>query len=262
MPAIYDEIGKTYTVTRAADPRISNRLIELLNLPKGSSIADVGAGSGNYSLKLAESGFAVTAIEPSQTMRSQSRSHPGLIWHDGVAEDLPFPDGHFDGVTMVLCLHHLNDWKKGLAEALRVVGGGPIVIFGFDIDYKADFWLFNYFPEFVQIDQDWTVGLPRIEDYVKNTLSARFELFSFPLPKDLTDHFLAAGWARPEIYLEAKYRNGISSFSKLDSAALNRGLNSLQEDLQSSAWHEKYGHLLTHETHDRGYLFMKIQRIP
>ncbi|MDP6097057.1 MAG: methyltransferase domain-containing protein [Gammaproteobacteria bacterium] len=260
MPAIYDEIGKTYTVTRAADPRISNRLIELLNLPKCSSIADIGAGSGNYSLKLAESGFSVTAIEPSQTMRKQSRSHHNLRWHAGMAEGLPFPDKHFDGVTMILCLHHLNNWKKGLAEALRVVGDGPIIIFGFDVDYKADFWLFHYFPDFLQIDQDWSVDLPGIKDYVINTLSARLELFSFPLPKDLIDHFLAAGWARPEIYLEEKYRNGISSFPKLDNAALNRGLNMLQKDLQSNAWHEKYGHLLKHETHDRGYLFMKIQR--
>ena len=126
MPAIYDEIGKTYTVTRAADPRISNRLIELLNLPKCSSIADIGAGSGNYSLKLAESGFSVTSIEPSQTMRKQSRSHHNLRWHAGMAEGLPFPDKHFDGVTMILCLHHLNNWKKVLAEALRVVGDQPL----------------------------------------------------------------------------------------------------------------------------------------
>ncbi len=259
MVATYDEIGKTHTATRAADPGISNRLIELLNLPKGSSVADIGAGSGNYGLKLAEGGFDITAIEPSQTMRNQSKSHPGLSWHDGIAENLPFPDNYFDGVTMVLCLHHFNNWRKGLAEAVRVAGNGPIVIFGFDVDYKADFWLFHYFPEFVQIDEDYSVSMPRIKDYVENTLPASFELFSFPLPKDLTDHFLAAGWARPEIYLEEKFRNGISSFPRLNRAALKKGVNMLREDLKSNAWHKKYGHLLNHEKHDRGYLSIKIQ---
>lgn len=54
MAANYDTIGKTYTSTRAADPRITRRLIDLLALPENSSIIDIGAGSGNYSHALTD----------------------------------------------------------------------------------------------------------------------------------------------------------------------------------------------------------------
>lgn len=56
MP-IYDSIGQQYARTRVPDPRIVHMLIDLLNLPKGSTIADVGAGTGGYSRLLAEQGF-------------------------------------------------------------------------------------------------------------------------------------------------------------------------------------------------------------
>ncbi|MEQ8954056.1 MAG: class I SAM-dependent methyltransferase, partial [Gammaproteobacteria bacterium] len=64
MSAIYDRIGKTYTATRKADPRIARHLKELLQLPPGSRLIDVGAGSGNYSFALAEMGYRITAVEP------------------------------------------------------------------------------------------------------------------------------------------------------------------------------------------------------
>ncbi|HEY9770584.1 MAG TPA: hypothetical protein V6C71_19170 [Coleofasciculaceae cyanobacterium] len=45
---LYNSIGKGYKSTRQLDYRIVDRLINLLDLPIGSTIADVGAGTGNY----------------------------------------------------------------------------------------------------------------------------------------------------------------------------------------------------------------------
>ena len=66
MPAIYDNIGDAYGQTRRADERIVQRIEDLLGLPGGSRILDVSAGSGNYSLALADRGFEVSALEPSR----------------------------------------------------------------------------------------------------------------------------------------------------------------------------------------------------
>lgn len=41
MP-IYDSIGQQYSKSRVPDPRIVKALIDLLNLPQGSAIADIG----------------------------------------------------------------------------------------------------------------------------------------------------------------------------------------------------------------------------
>ena len=225
MAANYDTIGKTYTSTRAADPRITRRLIDLLALPENSSIIDIGAGSGNYRHALTDYGFDVMAVEPSETMRAQARVHKNLTWQDAVAEALPFADDQFDGAVMTLSLHHFTDWRRGIEQALRVTATGPLVIFAFDIEPKSKFWLYDYFPEFAAIDQSWSATLSEIRLFIEQVLQYRFDCFPFPLPKDLIDHFAAAGWARPEIYLEERYR-----------------------------------HLLASEYYDPGYLFLRIQK--
>jgi len=79
MDPHYDTIGKTYSVTRTEDPRITQWLIKLLSLEKGSSVIDIGAGTGNYSWALAEHGFNVSAVEPSQAMRNQAKPHTSKL---------------------------------------------------------------------------------------------------------------------------------------------------------------------------------------
>jgi len=39
--ALYDTIGKTYNASRQPDSRIAARLLELLSLPAGSTVADI-----------------------------------------------------------------------------------------------------------------------------------------------------------------------------------------------------------------------------
>lgn len=77
MP-IYDFIGKQYSTSRILDPRIAETLINLLNLPKGSIIPDIGTGTGGYSQLIANQGFSVYAVEPSSVMRDQGIQHPKI----------------------------------------------------------------------------------------------------------------------------------------------------------------------------------------
>jgi SAM-dependent methyltransferase len=260
MPSQYDTIGKHYTRTRAADPRITRRLLELLDLPSGSRLLDIGAGTGNYSLELAQAGFSVDAVEPSQVMRDQAQPHTKLSWHNATAEGLPFGDAEFDGAVMTLSLHHQDNWRQGIREALRACGGGPLVIFTFDIEHKANFWLFDYFPGFINIDKGWSPTMADLSSFVRNELGATFERFPFPLPPDLIDHFASADWARPEAYLQEEFRRGISSFAKLDEGERERGVEALRSDLASDAWQRKYGDLLELQEYDRGYLFLRFMQ--
>ncbi|NKB34504.1 MAG: methyltransferase domain-containing protein [Pseudomonadales bacterium] len=260
MSSHYDTIGKTYTATRAADPRIVQWLVDLLGLTAPAKILDIGAGTGNYSLALAELGYIVTAVEPSEVMRAQAKTHANLSFHTTSAEAMCSPDNSFDGAIMTLCLHHLKDWRFGVAEALRLSGGGPLAIFAFDTKHLGEYWLYDYFPQFREIDATFGPTMNELEQYVVAPLDAKFERFPFPLPKDLVDHFASADWAKPEVYLEEKFRKGISSFAKLDEENLERGLIELQSDLENGGWHDKYGELLENDTYDRGYLFVRIAK--
>ncbi|MGH2416325.1 MAG: hypothetical protein ACRDEA_22060, partial [Microcystaceae cyanobacterium] len=78
----------------------------------------------------------------------------------------------------------------------------------------------------------------------------------FLLPPDLIDSFAAVGWARPELYLESKVRQGISSFAKFERAELAHGLSRLRRDLESGAWDREYGYLRQQQQYDVGYRFV------
>ena len=86
---LYDTVGKSYIITRKADTRITTNIIDLLDLPIGSLIADIGAGTGNYSNALANQGYSVIAIEPASVMRDQSLRHPMVKWISGTVESIP-----------------------------------------------------------------------------------------------------------------------------------------------------------------------------
>ena len=51
--ALYDTIGKTYSQTRKSDPRMVEKLMEIVASSPGSTIVDIGAGS-SYALAFAE----------------------------------------------------------------------------------------------------------------------------------------------------------------------------------------------------------------
>src|SRR5262245_672687 len=106
---LYDRVGRRYTSTRQADPRIVEAVVRLLGLPPGAVVADLGAGTGNYSRALAELGYRVKAIEPSVVMREQAETHPGVEFIAGTAEEIPLADGSADGLINLLSFHHYAD---------------------------------------------------------------------------------------------------------------------------------------------------------
>ncbi len=123
MEAVYDSIGRTYSKSRRADPRIVGQVANLLRLPPGARLADVGAGTGNYSNALAKAGFQVSAVEPSAEMRAQAEVHTGVVWFEGAAEALPLPRNSVDGVVSTLAIHHFTSVPRGHRDASRLPEG-------------------------------------------------------------------------------------------------------------------------------------------
>ena len=252
MP-IYDTIGKSYAQFRFPDRRIVDYLLSLLQLPPGSTIADIGAGTGGYSRAIAERGFLVYAVEPSEGMRSQALPHPQVRWFDGYAEAIPLPDNSVDAAICILALHHFTDLEAALWEIDRVVKEGAIAFFTFDAQARKDFWLDDYFPFLWEYDESSFFPIDYIISFMQTSFKSRVDIYSFPLPPDLTDLFLAAGWQRPEIYLNSEIRAGISAFALADPQLVEIGVKQLQADLVSGRWHEKYRNFMELTEFDLGY---------
>ncbi len=255
MP-IYNSIGQQYSKTRIPDRRIINKLIELLNLPKGSIIADIGAGTGGYSLGLANQEFFVNAVEPSPVMQKQAVEHANIKWFTGYAEDLPLPNNSVDAVISILTIHHFSDLAQAFQEMHRVVRNGAIILLTFDIRFAQKIWLYNYFP-FLWEDALRFFPLSELINLVQVNTKRRVEAIPFLLPHDLSDLFAAAAWRRPELYLQPEVRAGISSFPLADAHLVEQGVKSLAADLSSGEWDAKYGDIRNLTEIDLGYRFLR-----
>ncbi len=89
-------------------------------------VLEIGAGSGvNFGL-LADD-VTWTGLEPRRRRRAGSGKRPVI---DGVAEDVPLPDGSVDAVLATTVLCSVRSQEQTLAEVLRVLRpGGRFVFF-------------------------------------------------------------------------------------------------------------------------------------
>lgn len=249
---LFDTIGETYTDTRQSDERIVALLVEYLGLDHGATVADIGAGTGNYSVALAKAGFRVFAVEPSSVMLRHARSHPLVEWREGCAENVPLPDASVDGVVSTLAVCHFSDVEKAISEMARITDTGPVVIFTFDRSFGRDTWMYEYFPFFWDTFDQYPYP-DKLARILAIATGKETDIVPFPLPPDLRDHFAAAAWQNPERYLEDRYRENISSFQKADSGAVGQGIARLAEDLASGAWEKRHGAVLDQTELDAGY---------
>lgn len=237
MKASYDTIGVNYSDLRKPDPRIEAAILAALGPAK--TVLNVGAGAGSYE----PADRAVTALEPSLEMIGQRPASAAPVLQ-GFAEDLPFDDESFDASMAILTVHHWTDKEKGLKEMRRVTRG-PVVILTFD-PFHQSFWLNDYIPELVSLDEGQMPAMAAYEDWL-----GAVEVTTVPIPYDCTDGFLCAYWRRPEAYLDPKIRAAISCFWVMDD--VSAALKKLESDLASGAWAQRYGDLLTLDALDLGY---------
>ncbi len=253
----YDTIGAEYNANRTADPRILARLVELLGLPAGARVADIGAGTGNYTNALADQGYRMTAIEPSEVMRNQATPHADVTWLAGAAEAIPLPDASVDAVVSTLAAHHFASLPDAAAEMRRICPAGPVVLFTMDPRQSAPFWFEGYFPGIYRRMFDVFPPIAEVADLLAAAGSRSSTMHDFPLPHDLADRNMHSGWNRPEYYLDEQARANTSGFAQGDPAEITDGLARLQADLESGAWDERHGALRTRESFDAGFRFIR-----
>jgi len=255
----YDKIGEGYTKHRKIDSRIVDALYSLLDLPNGSIVADIGAGTGNYSRALADKGFKIKAIEPSIIMKEQAQESDNIEWIEGFAENIPLGNTSVDGVVVVLAIHHFSSLKTAADEMHRICPSGPIVIFTQDPSESEEFWFTRYFPE---IWQHCYSVFPPTDVVIKDITAEKewtAERVKFSLPYDLTDKFMIVGWRTPELYLDPTFRQGTSGFALAAEEDVTRGVEELRNDIESGEWDEKYGYIKKQIYFDAGFQFLRFK---
>lgn len=231
--ARYDEIGRTYAVTRREDPRLVDRIHRALGTSR--TVVNVGAGAGSYEPR----DRYVVAVEPSDVMAAQRPDHlvPALR---GSAVPLPLRDRSVDAALAVLTIHHWDDELEPGVRELRRVARGPVVIVTYDAEVCAQMWLYrDYLPEAAALDRATFPPPATLAGWLGGTVEVEAVL----TPRDTPDWTLASFWAHPERVLDAAARAATSAFARMGASVVDRVVHEVTGDLRDGTWDRRNGEL-------------------
>lgn len=252
---IYNTIGVGYNDNRAADPYIAERVIAQLQATKEGRYLDVGCGTANYTQYFANKGFIFYGIEPSDIMLQIARTkNIGGTITKATAEQIPFEDNFFDGVTAMVTLHHWKDQQQGMNEIFRVLKPkGKVVFFSFTAEQMEGYWLTHYFPEMTKRSYALIPNEPTMFTMLAKAGFSQILTEKYFVQPDIKDHFLYAHKFRPEKYLDPEVRKGSSGFTScLTPEEVDTGVKMLEHDIASG----KINDIIKSYDNDMGdYLF-------
>lgn len=135
----FDKLASVYDAQRAHPPEVAAQvgaaLVALVG--RGAPMLELGVGTGRIAIPTAAAGGFVIGLDVSPEMlavAAERAAAAGLALDlvRGDAQALPFADGLFRAALAVHVLHLLPDWRAALAEVVRVLAPGGMLIQGND----------------------------------------------------------------------------------------------------------------------------------
>lgn len=129
---IFDETAADYDrieslLAFGTGPRYRREALLRGGLKAGMKVLDVGVGTGLVSAQaciICGDATLVTGVDPSPGMMAASKLPKEMTLINARAESLPFPDNHFDFLSMGYALRHISDLSIAFTEFERVLKPG------------------------------------------------------------------------------------------------------------------------------------------
>jgi len=221
----YSQQAQRYDSSRGVSSAVLAAVTTGLRQAPGRALLDVGGGTGNYASALRSQGWAPTVLDSSREMRRVALKK-GLPVVAGEATSLPFSDASFDAVTMISMLHQVEEWRRALAEARRVLKpSGCLAVATLTSDHvRKVAWAFDLFPSMRTLSLRHRPSIQELCDE-----AAGSDVIPFWLD-DLADASIGALCNFPDAILDPSQRRQTSFFERLERdhvEELDAGLRTL-----------------------------------
>src|SRR5205823_14523699 len=132
---LFAPLGPTYDryaalLSLGQDPRWRRFLVSRVDVGPRDTVLDVATGTGAVAGELvAQTGCTVVGLDQSPEMLAEARRRlpASVTLLAGRAEQLPFPDAAFDGLTFTYLLRYVDDPAATMRELARVVRPGGTI---------------------------------------------------------------------------------------------------------------------------------------
>jgi len=130
----FDRAADYYDATRALDPELTRRVLELLTteLSGRGPCLEIGIGTGRLALPLTGAGIPITGVDLSDAMLKKLLAKTAGVAsiHAARADatSLPFADDAFGAAFACWVLHLIPEWRIAVRELVRVVRPGGVIL--------------------------------------------------------------------------------------------------------------------------------------
>lgn len=140
---MFDGIAKRYDllnrlISLGVDQGWRKKTVGSLELGPGAHVLDLATGTADLAILIARTHIdcTVTGVDPSSKMLEvgaaklvKSGLDQRVVLKQGIAEELPFDDDTFSGVTIAFGIRNVPDRERALSEMARVTRpGGKVAI--------------------------------------------------------------------------------------------------------------------------------------
>lgn len=129
------EMWASFAPTAMFTTPVAGQLVRFAGIATGERVLDVGTGTGVVAITAARAGGQVTALDLTPALLEQARENariaqrPDIVWTEGDAERLPYPDASFDVVVSQFGHMFAPRPDVAMAEMRRVLKSGGRVAF-------------------------------------------------------------------------------------------------------------------------------------
>ncbi len=243
MKSNYDELSKTYDISRKANSDTISTIISTGKISKDSIVVDFGCGTGNFTCAFKDrTNCTIYGVEPSDGMREKAaKKSENITFMKGDHSLIPIESGSVDLIYMTDVIHHVPDISQMFLEFKRILKnhGKVCIVTESHVQLENRFWV-RHFPSTVDVEKN---RYPDITSIIDKAVHNGFDFFTVYSTECHKSHMIT------KEFVNLVENKGFSMFHNISDEDYEKGLSLLKWDYENN--------ILQNYTHGETFIWVE-----